>query len=218
MQLQENEFVIVLDLDGVILKSNFIKHDAMLSLFTAHPKEREAISTFILANGGVPRKEKITTLLETILHIQATPAMVAAYLIQYDSKLEELLHTAPLVEGVAEFIASSGYTFYTSSSAPESEVESQLTRTGLRAYFTDLFGRDSPKATALSAIKERHAQQTPIFFGDSVGDLHAAQTADVPFVAVVCERDNFPEMAVIKLKDFSSVERVQQSIEQAIQS
>ncbi len=218
VQLQQNEFVVVLDLDGVILKSNFIKHDAMLSLFTAHPKEREAISAFILANGGVPRKEKITNLLETILHIQATPAMIAEYLSQYDSKLEELLHTAPLVDGVAEFIASSGHTFYVSSSAPESEVESQLARTGLRAYFTDLFGRDTPKATALSEVKRRHKQLTPIFFGDSVGDLRAAQTANVPFVAVVCERDNFPGMAVIKLKDFSAIHQVEQCIEQAIQA
>jgi len=53
---------------------------------------------------------------------------------------------------------------------------------------------------------------TPIFFGDSVSDLRAAQEANVAFVAVICERDNFTAHEVHKLKDFSSIPLVQQCI------
>lgn len=132
--------VVVLDLDGVIIKSNFIKHRAMLSLFESTPEHTEAISVLILANGGVPRKVKISAILENILGVQATPTVVADYLSRYASKLEDFLHSAPLVEGVAAFVTSSDCTFYVSSSAPEGEVASQLARTGLLAYFSAVFG------------------------------------------------------------------------------
>jgi len=49
---------VVLDLDGVIVKSNFVKHDAMLSLFDAYPEKHHQISSYILANGGVRRDLK----------------------------------------------------------------------------------------------------------------------------------------------------------------
>lgn len=204
--------VVVLDLDGVIIKSNFIKHRAMLSLFESTPEHTEAISAFILANGGVPRKVKISAILENILGVQATPTVVADYLSRYASKLEDFLHSAPLVEGVAAFVTSSDCTFYVSSSAPEGEVASQLARTGLLAYFSAVFGRDTPKASALAEVKRRHRGLTPIFFGDSVSDLRAAQEANVAFVAVICERDNFAGYEVHKLKDFSSIQLVQQCI------
>ena|GEM_PF-2124038 len=62
-------------------------------------------------------------LLETVLHIRATPTLLADYLARYDRTLEELLHAAPLVAGMAAFAANNQYTCYVSSSAPESEVE-----------------------------------------------------------------------------------------------
>jgi hypothetical protein len=49
---------VVLDLDGVIVKSNFVKHDAMLSLFDAYTEKHHQISSYILANGGVRRDLK----------------------------------------------------------------------------------------------------------------------------------------------------------------
>ncbi len=208
--------VIVLDLDGVILKSNLLKHDAMLALFTAFPAHKEEISAFILAHGGIPRKEKISELLETILTIRATPTLVADYLARYDRNLEELLHAAPLIAGVAAFVVNNAYTCYVSSSAPESEVESQLARTGLRAHFADVFGRDTPKAMALAEIKRRHPDSQIVFFGDAVGDLQAAQAANVPFVAVIGERDNFANYAVVKLQDFTSLHLVQRCIANVI--
>jgi len=96
--------VVVLDLDGVIIKSNFIKHRAMLSLFESTPEHTEAISAFILANGGVPRKVKISAILENILGVAATPTVIADYLSRYASKLEDFLHSAPLVEGLQRLL------------------------------------------------------------------------------------------------------------------
>ena len=210
--------VVVLDLDGVIVKSNLIKYRAMLALFTAFPAHSEVISTFILANGGVPRQEKLTAILAEILGLQVTPALIADYLQRYDHQLADLLRAVPLVEGVADFVASGDYHCYVSSSAPEAEVESHLVRTALRPHFAAIFGRSTPKATALTTIKQRHPGATVVFFGDAVGDLRAAQVANVPFIGVICERDNFGGYDVVKLQDFSDKAAVQQCIDAAIGS
>ena len=66
--------VVVLDLDGVIAKSNLIKYEAIRSLFDRHAEHAAAIFRFILAQGGVPRKDKIAHILERIVAVQARPA------------------------------------------------------------------------------------------------------------------------------------------------
>jgi len=68
----------------------------------------------------------------------------------------------------------------------------------------------------LSEVKRRHKNLIPVFFGDSIGDLRAAQEAGVAFVAVVCERDNFADYEVVKIKDFTSMELVQQCINDVV--
>ena len=208
--------VVVLDLDGVILRSNLIKHQAMLSLFEGAPAHREAVSSYILANGGVPRREKIAVILREILAVPDTPDVLSHYLTRYAVQLEGLLAVAPLVEGVAEFVQNQAFTFYVCSSAPEAEVESQLVRTGLLGHFTAVFGSTTTKANALRQVRQQQVGAKPVFFGDSISDLQAAQEAGVAFIAVTNERDNFIEHKVVKLKDFSSSELVQSCMQAAL--
>lgn len=56
-----------LDLDGVIRKTNLIKYRAMLSLFAAYPDLQPRISDDSLARGGMPRREKFSTILPDLL-------------------------------------------------------------------------------------------------------------------------------------------------------
>lgn len=98
---------VVLDLDGVILKTNLIKYRAMLSLFAAFPDQQPEISDYILAHGGVPRREKLSTILCDLLHTPPTPALLNSYLQRYASALEDALAVAPLVEGIETFLATS---------------------------------------------------------------------------------------------------------------
>lgn len=207
---------IVLDLDGVILKSNFIKHKAMLSLFDDHPSKRARISAYNLANGGVRRDHKLRHILTYILETPPTAGMLAHYLTRYAVALEHQLALAPLVDGVKDFLAGGKHPFYVSSSAPEAEVHEQLARRGLVSYFTAIFGADTPKVSALRQVTARHPGMVPIFFGDAVGDWEAACAAGVKFIAVVCERDNFTGRPVTKLTDFSSLETVYASIQSAL--
>src|SRR4051794_40016362 len=99
-------YAVALDLDGVIVKTNFVKHAAMLSLFADYPEQQAAIGEFILANGGVPRRAKLAHLLRHNLRTEPTDALLSEYLRRYALQLQHQLAVAPMVEGVGEFIAS----------------------------------------------------------------------------------------------------------------
>jgi len=209
---------IVLDLDGVLLQTNFVKHSAMLSLFDVDEDQRAEIGQYILSNGGVRRDQKISHILRTILKISEPERALPKYLKSYSARLERELLAAPLVPGVHEFLRNSGYTFYVSSSAPEPEIDLQLRSRALIGYFEAVFGAATPKADALCQVSARWAPLRPVFFGDSLGDMEAAAVAHTPFIAVICERDNFGSLAVSKLRDFTSSDHVHDCISAAVQN
>ena len=207
---------VVFDLDGVIVKTNFVKYAAMLSLFADRPEQQGAISEFILSNGGVPRRTKLAHLLQNNLRTEPTDALLSEYLRRYAIQLEHQLAVAPMVEGVQEFIACYPAARYVCSSAPEAEVREQVSRRSLGRHLTAVYGGMTPKSDALRAIAASHSSQPVVFFGDSVGDYEASCQAGVAFVGVVCERDNFQGMPVVKLRDFAHRATVEQAMGKAV--
>lgn len=203
---------LVFDLDGVIVKTNFIKHDAMLSLFDDYPDRRDRISAFILSNGGVPRREKLARIMSDHLRIEPTDSLLSSYLTRYAVRLEQQLAAAPVVEGVRDFIVNYPGPRYVCSSAPESEVHEQVARRSLGRCFAGMYGGSLSKQEALRNIAAMHASERVTFFGDSLGDYEASLHAKVGFVAVVCERDNFDGLPVVKIKDFTSSAAVERAL------
>jgi phosphoglycolate phosphatase-like HAD superfamily hydrolase len=208
--------VVVLDLDGVIIRSNFVKHKAMLAMFADHPDKCAAVDAYILANGGVARRDKLVAILETIVGIEATQERLAHYLERYAKSLKASLAIAELVVGVKEFILRGDHAFYVSSTAPEEEVRDQLARNSLHHHFIEVYGSHTPKTTALTEISRRHANGAVVFFGDSLGDLDAARETGVAFVGVTNERDNFKGLDTVKLEDFGSPDMVDHALRAAI--
>ena len=208
---------IVLDMDGVLLRTNDAKYRAMLGLFEGHPAKKKSISEFILRSGGVPRAEKLKYILESIVGIVASEAVVDEYLVKYEHSLEGALSAAPFVAGVKEFLSSCGCPLYLCSSAPASEVTRQLSERHVESNFAEVFDGRTPKDEALKRIATRHGHKGIVFFGDSLGDLAAAQSAGVSFVAVVAEWDNFGERPVVKVRDFTDRDTIQRCISEAAQ-
>jgi phosphoglycolate phosphatase-like HAD superfamily hydrolase len=206
---------IVLDMDGVLLKSNDAKYRAMLGLFYEYPAQTEAISQFILGNGGVPRAAKLKYILESIIGAPASKAVLDEYLVKYEASVDGALSAAPVVTGVKEFLSECECPVYLCSSAPSEEVSRQLRARDMLGYFAETFDSRTPKDEALRYIAARHGHKGVVFFGDSLGDLSAAQSARVSFVAVVADWDNFPDQAVVKLRDFADRKAVQRCISEA---
>jgi phosphoglycolate phosphatase-like HAD superfamily hydrolase len=209
---------IVLDMDGVLLRTNDAKYRAMLGLFERYPAKRKAISDFILSSGGVPRAEKLKYILESIVGAAASEAAINEYLVKYEHSLEGALSAAAFVEGVKDFLSACACPLYLCSSAPASEVIRQLSARDLVSYFAEVFDGRTPKEEALRRIATRHGHKRVVFFGDSLGDLAAALSAGVSFVAVAAEWDNFVERPVVKVRDFTDPDTVQRRISEAIQA
>ncbi|SOE06243.1 Phosphoglycolate phosphatase, HAD superfamily [Variovorax sp. YR752] len=208
--------VIVLDFDGVIIKSHMAKRRAMLAMFAEYPERSAEIDAYILSHGGVARREKLAAILELVIGTAATPALLAQYLSRYAVSLEASLAGAPLVDGVKEFVSQCSCPVYISSTAPEAEIHEQLQRSGLLHRFIAVYGARTPKAKALEEISARHRGRDIVFFGDSLSDLVAAQDAKVAFVAVTNERDNFKDIEVVKLGGFDSRAQVECSTRTAL--
>jgi phosphoglycolate phosphatase-like HAD superfamily hydrolase len=197
-------WAVVLDLDGVIVRSNAVKRHAMLEMFRDHPAEAAAIASYVAANPGIRRDRKIRHILERILNVHASDELVASYLARYERELVEGLAAAPLVPGVDAFLAHAEHPFYVSSTAPEREIAAQLQRRGLSKRFVAIFGATTPKVDALRSVCARHPSAAVVFFGDSVSDWEAARDAGVAFVGVVSEGDSLGGLPVPKLTDFTS--------------
>lgn len=208
--------VVVLDLDGVIIRSNYVKHRAMLAMFADYPDKCAAVDAYILANGGVARRDKLVAILDTIVGVEPTQERLAQYLERYAKSLTASLAASQLVVGVKEFVIRGDHAFYVSSTAPKEEVRDQLARNGLDNYFIRVYGSDSPKAIALTEISRRHPNEAVVFFGDSLGDLSAARETGVAFVGMTNERDNFKGSDIVKLKDFGSPGMVDHALRAAI--
>ena len=206
---------IALDMDGVLLRTNDAKYRAMLALFERYPAKTAAISQFILRNGGVPRAEKLKYILESIVGTGPSEAVIEEYLAKYEHSLEEALSAAPFVSGIKEFLSDCGCPIYLCSSAPAREVSRQLSVRCMQGHFAEVFDGRMPKEEALKYIAHRHGHKGTVFFGDSLGDLAAAQSAGVSFVAVVAEWDNFVERPVVKLRDFADRDTIQRCILEA---
>src|SRR5262245_56952625 len=107
----------VLDMDGVILKTNVTKYRAMLALFASFPARNEEISRYILDRNGVRRDLKILGIHSEILGSAISDFELKRYLERYALALEEELGNAQFVVGVDRFIENHEGNLYVSFSA-----------------------------------------------------------------------------------------------------
>lgn len=184
---------LVFDMDGVLLQSNHIKHRAMLALFDGDAPTREAIDHYNRSTGGVPRKQKFAHIWTQILHRTYDAEVEGRLAKAYEDALENSLLDAPLVEGVAKFLAECAIPCFVCTAAPEDEAARLLARAGLLGLFRGVCGASMSKAQALTAVTSHIGcdVERVLFFGDSSADLEAARSAGTRFVGVTREKSDF---------------------------
>jgi beta-phosphoglucomutase-like phosphatase (HAD superfamily) len=205
--------VLVFDMDGVLLQSNQIKHEAMLDLFEMDEAQRQAVASYNLGTGGVPRRQKFAHIWAEILGRPYGPAVEGALADAYERALGRRLLEVPLVEGVQAFIESCALPCHVCTAAPEREAREVLSRRGLAGQFERIFGAPTTKQEALAAITRiaRCAPERILFFGDSFADLEAARAAGCRFVGVTREKNDFAHDDVPTIRDFADEARLNQA-------
>lgn len=196
--------LLVFDMDGVLLDSNEIKHEAMLRLFDVDSESRLAIDRYNRRAGGVPRNEKFAHIWTEILGRDFNEEVQRTLGQEYERSLEDNLWRADLLPGIVDFIAHSGCQCFVCTSAPVEEAKALLKRKAVVDLFQQVFGAPMPKPAALAAIAAQSGSlaNQVVFFGDAMADLQAARTAGASFIGVTGDRDNFGSEEIPKIAGF----------------
>ena len=208
------------DFDGVIAASNEVKVRAFATLFAPHgPAVQEAVVRYHLANGGIPRWEKLRHCLETIA--EQTPndeeltRMGQAFA---DLVIDEVV-AAPLIAGALptlEQLRTASVPAFVVSGTPEDEMRLIVERKGLQSWFVEVHGSPRPKTEIVRDILDR-LSYTPdrcLFIGDALADYRAAQETGLHFLGIVAAGQVliFPEnvavAATVTLPDHEEFDRL----------
>lgn len=182
--------VCIFDVNGVLIDSNLANARAMAQAFTDDPGIQERISRMYLQMTGINRGEKIRTIQAQIF---GRPFDAGEFEVRWEG-FKKLAHramgTAPLTPGTMEVLKELGNRHVRRvalSNTPLAELEEILSVHGLRESLDIVRGGGNwPKSQSLiSLLDEFHLDPREcLFLGDGKGDLDAAQSAGVRFVAI----------------------------------
>lgn len=186
----EEVSLFVFDVNGVLIDSNVANAQAMAEAFTDDAALRRNIADHYLGLTGVDRGSKIRIIQE---HVIKRPFEKNEFERRWQ-KFKDLAHqsmlTAPLLPGSREILAELGRSRLTRaalSNTPLDELRQILEAHDLHLLL-DLVrgGGDWPKSESLVRLVRESPFEPDrcLFFGDGKGDLAAARTAGVSFVAI----------------------------------
>jgi phosphoglycolate phosphatase-like HAD superfamily hydrolase len=182
--------VCIFDVNGVLIESNLANAQAMGEAFTDDPALHKKIIELYLKLTGIDRGSKIRIIQEQVMK---RPLKEKEFERRWE-RVKDLVHVsmskAPLIKGCREVLTELGkrkMTRVALSNTPRTELQGILSAQNLEV-FLDLIrgGGDWPKSESLGRLL-REFQFEPkkcLFMGDGKGDLAAARSTGVPFVAI----------------------------------
>ncbi|MBF0359974.1 MAG: HAD family hydrolase [Oligoflexia bacterium] len=212
----------IFDCDGVILRSNHIKTDAMRTLVAPYGNDLcEDFVSYHKSNAGAPRISKFIHLFENILKIKS-PALYQQRLKQMLDDFEQLtlqkLVASDEINGISKYLKHletiSNIKKFVISGSPQSDLRYILKEKKLDIFFDEIYGSPQTKIENLNKLKNNYDLSDSIYFGDSLIDYQMAQMFDMDFVFVygASEFENWRDFfmghnekeRVELIKDFSS--------------
>lgn len=181
---------VVLNFDGVLVRSVGIKNQAFIDLYAHHgPDVRARLAAYLAANAGVPRLRKFA-IIETEFLGRAPSALDLDLLgRRFADKVVDRIVACPAIVGALDFLDRYARTLpvYVVSATPKNELREIVERRGWQGYFAGLYGAPTSKAQGLREILATRGgpDARVVMVGDSVADEQAAAAADIPFVGVV---------------------------------
>jgi len=178
---------IILDFDGVILESNHLKTAAFEAVFARFPEHAEAMMAYHRAHVSDSRFAKFAHLVTTRLGREAQDPLIGELADAFSAHMLASITVCPMVAGAQAFLdqVSSAVPVFLASVTPQVELDAILTRRGLDAYFTRVYG--CPPWTKAGAIQNilggLGGPDGVVFIGDSAGDQRAAHETRVEFLA-----------------------------------
>lgn len=184
------------DFDGVIADSLAVKRAAIAALFAPYGNAvRDAALAYHVANGGMPRREKLRHCLERLAGQAADEAVLAEMDQAFARLVFQGVVAAPLLPGVMsalQALRQARVPAFVVSGTPEEEMRAIVRHRELAPYFQGVFGSPRPKGDIVGQIL-RQAPYTPshcLFIGDALADWRAARECGLAFLGIVSPGQN----------------------------
>lgn len=182
--------VCIFDVNGVLIESNVANAQAMGEAFTDDPLLRKKIVDLYLKLTGIDRGSKIRIIQEKVMKRPFEEREFERRWERVRDLARMSMTKAPLVKGCRGVLTELGnrkMTRVALSNTPRAELEEILSAQNLESFLDFIRGGgDWPKSESLGRLL-REFQLEPrkcLFMGDGKGDLAAARSAGVPFVAI----------------------------------
>ena len=171
--------LIILDCDGVILKSNFIKEnniEAVLSKYLKGSEFEECIN-FFNNNPGITREKKLSQFIKDEI-------LLKKILDEYNKLNLSSLINSTLVEGVLDFlkiVKLNKKDIIVLSGGDQKELIEIFKKKGIDHYFKSIYGGPISKTEHFKNIE---LSKRIIFFGDSAFDFIIAKKFNIDFALI----------------------------------
>ena len=182
--------ICIFDVNGVLIESNLANAQAMGEAFTDDPALQDQIVELYLKLTGIDRGSKIRIIQEQVMK---RPLKDKEFERRWE-KVKELVHVsmskAPLIKGCKEVLTELGkrkITRVALSNTPRAELQKILSAQGLESFLDFIRGGgDWPKTESLGRLLREFQFETHkcLFMGDGKGDMAAARSTGVAFVAI----------------------------------
>lgn len=187
---------IVLDFDGVILESVYIKTRAFCSLFQDHPSKISEIVRIHREMAGISRFEKFKIIYRDVLQKPLTESETERLGREFSAFVVDDMGTCPFVPGAKEFLEeqSRRLPIFIVSGTPEDELKEIVARRNLGKYCRGVHGSPRSKDVLLRQVLAGNSWQPRdvVFVGDAMTDYQAASEVGVHFVARVADGESSP--------------------------
>jgi len=193
------------DFDGVIGDSTSVKVRAFATLFAPFgPEVQEAVVRYHLANGGMPRHEKIRHCFETFAGRVLDEAQLHQAGETFSDLVVDEVVAAPLIPGALETLRQLQRTSipaFVVSGTPGEEMRLIVARKGLAPLFKEVHGSPLAKPAIVADILARYRYRPDhcLFIGDALADYRAALATGLRFLGIVpAGRDSIfpPDVAI----------------------
>ena len=192
---------IFFDFDGVIADSVEVKVKAFARLFSSYgPAVQEAVVAYHLANGGMPRRQKLCYCLEHIAGQSCDEEKLEELNKAFSDLVVDGVVSSPLLDGVLptlQLLQKKSIPAYIVSGTPQNEMQYVVEQKKISFYFTEVHGSPRQKPAILKDILIRHSYNPGrcLFVGDALADYRAARETEMAFLGIVAkERPSiFPE-------------------------
>lgn len=177
--------VILFDMDGVLLKSNIIKRDAIFSAFKRYDISRKEFLKAFEEAKGIPRKFAIKKMFELSSGKKITEKMNKRLISDYVRELRKKEHNIKIISGVRSTLKKlKGHKMYVISGTPTKDIKEILKIKNIDHFFKGFYGSPKHKDEHIKDIirAKKYKRKDLVYIGDGFQDYGYSKRCNIDFI------------------------------------